>query len=108
MIERYSSHAISHSLVRWVTLITVANFGLSTFWRSYFEIVGHGRLGKGMALWSILSSFLLPIYVGFEILWMRKKGDQKKALYIDAGLVAVWLLVFWSSAAFAFGHYVPF
>jgi hypothetical protein len=69
----------------------------------YLRAVGAGTLGDVTGAWFVLSTLLLPIFVGFECWWMRNAA-QSRALLIDAVFVIAWIAVFWGSIVFAFGH----
>src|SRR5436309_3460352 len=107
MTER--AQQFSHVLVRIIATITLAYFGMGAisdkYYPAYSHAIANSRLGMMMGTWCIAASLLLPLYVGFEGWWMRKRKVVDGALWIDAALAIACFLTFLGVVLYAFGHY---
>jgi hypothetical protein len=92
-------------VVRLIAGITLANFVAAITSPAYSHLVANGWLGKIVAVWSIACPLLLPLFVGFEVWWMRKKKDESKALWVDAALAVACFLLFCAMLFYALGHH---
>src|ERR1700720_4021966 len=101
MSER--ARGISHSLVRSSAVITIVIFVFPMVYPAFSHLIANGWLGKIVAVWSIACPLLLPLFVGFEVWWMRKKKDETKALWVDAALAVACFLLFWILIFYALG-----
>ena len=97
---------ISHSsIVRLIAVANLAQLGAMAF-LPYFHLVYGGWLGKAIFSWFLSSSFLLPMFVVFEALWMRRCAESR-SVWIDAIFAIVWFLIFWGTVVYGFTHYSP-
>jgi hypothetical protein len=101
-------YRVSHLLVRLIAFANIAHL-LLTFQPSYFR--AKINLFNGIDIyWMLASSFLLPLYVGFETWWMfRAKPSQKRSLLIDWLVAVLWFAIWWAVALHSlFLHYPMF
>lgn len=108
MIGSTAGHKFSHALVRLIAGVNLADFLLSELSPKYSHALANGPHGRSTTFLWIATSLLLPIYVGFEIWWMRRTTGEAKALLIDGALAVACLLTFIGGLAYAFTHVVPF
>jgi hypothetical protein len=85
----------SHLAVRTVTLLTMADFVLVMSNAPYYSQTITTLFRMLTSYWYVVSSVALPIYVGFEVWWMRKAKVENRPLWIDATLVFTWFVLFW-------------
>lgn len=95
----------SHLFVRLVSAIALANLALGAVSTSYFHLVTGVWLGRLAVAASMLSCFLLPLYVGFEVWWMRKSRSEVKALWVDVVFAVASFLFYWFIVLYAFNHH---
>jgi hypothetical protein len=103
---------VSHVIVRTVATLTLADLAITVIFDRYFpawsRALAHGSLGKVLTFWTMGTSLLLPLYVGFEAWWMRKCNAALRTLWIDAALAVACFLAYIGVVLYAFGHYVMF
>ncbi len=58
--------------------------------------------------WMLVSSFLLPLYVGFETWWMFRDPSQKRALVVDWTFAVIWFVMWWGEVLYALYKYYPY
>ena len=93
MTERSLSCTLSHVLVRLTATLNLLHFGAAEFSHQYFQAVGHGWRGELAVKWALVSSLLLPVVVAIEAFTPRA-NHGRRAVWIDAAFVLLWLLVF--------------
>src|SRR5262245_3564929 len=84
-------------MVRLAAILNLAEFALEASIPRLARAVTNGPIGGAAAVWMVLSSFLLPVCVGLEAVWMQKRGMETTSLRIDAVLAVSWFIVFWIS-----------
>jgi hypothetical protein len=100
-------YRLSHLVVRIVTIVNIAHL-LMLGYQPYFRAANH-LLGWIDFKWMMVSSFLLPLYVGFETWWMfRGEPSQKRALVIDWLLAVGWFVIWWTEVLYSLYRYYPF
>jgi hypothetical protein len=107
MTKQTLSHALSHLFFRFITLLCLFQFLLESVSPRYFHAVAR-RFGAIATVSWIIVCLVSPLYVGFEILWMRKTEGQAKALWIDGALAAACFLTLWALIIYSWGRNVPF
>ena len=107
-IERNSTRRLSHISVRFLAAINIANAAIEILSPRYAHAVANGTFAVVLVRWLILSSFLLPVWVGFEFFWMWEFADEWRSLWIDATFAFSWFLTFWLTIGYAFTHRVLF
>jgi hypothetical protein len=99
-------YRLSHLLVRLVATVNIAHLLLLAY-RPYFR-AANNFLGWMDIKWMMASSFLLPLYVGFETWWMfRVEPSQKRALLIDWAFAVIWFVLWWGLALYSLYLYYP-
>jgi len=100
------SYRLSHLGVRLVAAVNIAHLLLLTY-RPYFQVVTN-QVWWIDEKWMMTSSFLLPLYVGFETWWMfRAEPSQRKPLLIDWAFAVVWFALWWGSVLYSLYLYYP-
>jgi hypothetical protein len=90
------TYRLSHLAVRVIAGINIVDLFLS-FYPPYFHAENRLFPQGGEVYWRLASSFLLPLYVGFEEWWMfRAEPPQRKALLIDWLLALLWFVIWWT------------
>ena len=56
-------------------------------------MLANSSLGRGLTFWAIVTSLLLPLFVGLEAWFMRRDELKSRALRIDATLAIRLLLL---------------
>ena len=100
--------SISHRFVRAVATITLADFAMSACFPGYSRATARGWPGIVLTFWGIGMSLLLPLFVGFEVWWMRKSKTAAKGLWIDGLLAMACFLSLVAIVLYAWGHYAMF
>jgi hypothetical protein len=90
-------------LVRVLAVANLVHF-VAMSYPPYFRSVAGGAFGDAVGTWFVVSTLLLPIFVGLECWWMRKDSESR-ALALDWILVIAWIAVFWGAAVYGLGHY---
>ena len=110
MAERWIR--LSHIVVRIAATVALAYLGIAFISDRYYPAFSHGlansRLGTILVFFTMAASLLLPLLVGVETLWMRKRKVESKALRIDAVLAIACFLFYIGVVLYAFGHYAMF
>jgi len=57
-----------------------------------------------VALWFVVTSIALPVFVVVESTWIQDDRIRLKAVRIDAVFAIAWFLVFWICMLYAFAH----
>lgn len=96
---------LSHLMLRLLVIVNLADLIFGTFYPEYFHVINQFLPGKAVIIWLATSTFLLPLYVGLEVWWMRSIKSEVRELLIDAALVIVWFLTFWGFILYAWTHY---
>ena len=103
---------VSHSMVRIVATITLADLGmmvgLDVWYPERSHALANTWVGSVLIYWTMAASLLLPLYVGLEGWWMLSSKVAFKALWIDAALATACFLLCIGFILFAFHHYVMF
>ncbi len=107
-----SAMRVSHRVVRIIATITLADLGMGVACLKYPSTlcyaVANGWPSTMMTFWTIVTSLLLPLYVGLEGWLMRKNQGIGRALWIDATLALACLVLLCGGTLYAFRHYVMF
>lgn len=99
-------YRLSHLAVRLIAAVNVTHLLLLGY-QPYFRAANH-FLGWIDIKWMVASSFLLPLYVGFETWWMfGLEPSQKKPLIIDWVLAIIWLIMWWGFVLYSLYLYFP-
>ena len=99
-------YRLSHLAVRLIAAVNIAHLLLLGY-RPYFRAVTN-HFGWIDEKWMMVSSFLLPLYVGFETWWMfRAELSQKRALLIDWAFAVIWFVLWWGSVLYSLYLYFP-
>ena len=97
---------LSHLILRLLVTVNVAHLLLLGY-QPYFRAVGN-FVGWVDVKWMMVSSFLLPLYVGFETWWMfRVEPSEKRALLIDWAFAVIWFVSWWGIALYSLYLYYP-
>ena len=99
-------YRLSHLAVRLIVAVNIAHLLLLTY-RPYFRAVTN-HVGWIDEKWMMVSSFLLPLYVGVETWWMfRAEPSQKKPLLINWAVAVIWFVLWWGSVLYSLYRYYP-
>lgn len=94
--KSHLKYRLSHWAVRVIVTINIAHLLLS-FYPPYFRRKLHFFPQSGDVQWMLVSSLLIPLYVGLETWWMyRAEPAQKRALAIDWLLAVLWFVMLWA------------
>jgi hypothetical protein len=105
MAEQFPKYRLSHFVVRLVASINFAHL-LLMYYKPYFRAVRNIFRQGGDVYSMMISSLLLPLYIGFETWWMfRAKPSQTRALVIDWAVAVLWFVVLWGIVIYARTHY---
>jgi hypothetical protein len=107
-IERSPARKLSHVSVRLLAAINLADAAIEMVSPRYAHAVANGPLADVLVRWLIVSSFLLPVWVVFELFWMWEFEDEWRSLWIDAAFAFSWFLTFWLTIGYTFTHRVLF
>jgi len=100
-------YRLAHLVVRIITIVNIAHL-LMLGYQPYFRAANH-LLGWIDLKWMLVSSLLLPLYVGFETWWMFGAApSQKRALVIDWVLAGLWFVIWWTEVLYSLYRYYPF
>jgi hypothetical protein len=95
---------VSQTVFRVVVAATLSDLIPSIFWQKYSHWIANIR-GSEIITWSMIAlSFLLPLFVLVEALFLRHDKITIKGIWIDALLAAAYFLLFWGSVLYAFTH----
>src|SRR5438876_10389742 len=105
MVEQFRKYWLSHFIVRFIVAINFAHL-LLMYYQPYFRAVRNIFRQGGDVYSMMISSLLLPVYVGFETWWMfQAKPSLTRAVAIDWALVVLWFAILWGIVAYARTHY---
>lgn len=102
-------YKLSHIIVRVVAATCLIHFLLAGYSRTYYSATKANDPDVSLILLTLLmaSTFILPLYVLFEALWMHgARHGRHGHLLIDAVFAAVWFLTFWGLLFYAITHTV--
>jgi hypothetical protein len=103
---------LSHVVVRIISTINIVFLGFSAVCTRYFPSLDHAMvndpLGIIMLFWTMITSLLLPLCVGFEAWWTLKLKLKSNALAIDAALTLMCFALLLGMALYGFTHYAMF
>lgn len=101
---------LSHVLVRTIAATNIAYLGFGLVCDRYFSGLGHVIVnsppGRIMLFWTMVTTLLLPVYVGFEAWWTLRLKLKSKGLSIDATLAVICFALFLGMALYGFTHYM--
>jgi hypothetical protein len=105
MVEQSRKYWLSHLIVRLVVGLNFAHL-LLMYYHPYFRAARNIFHRGGDVYAMMISSLLLPLYVGFETWWMfEAKPSQTRALIIDWAAIVVWFVLLWGIVVYARTHY---
>ncbi len=105
MVDHTRKFIISHLIVRLIAAINIAHLVVETLYPVYYRMLRQTNLSDAILEWYVISSLLLPLYVGFEAWWMlRKSRLEIKSLIIDTAFVILWFITLWGGALYVFTH----
>jgi hypothetical protein len=103
---------VSHTAVRLIATVTLTYLGVGVITARYYPAYSHtlsnSGLGEILTLWAIVTSLLLPFYVGFEAWWTRKSNTAQQGIWIDTVLAAACFLFLWGIALYTWTHHATF
>jgi hypothetical protein len=99
-------YRISHLALRLIATVNIAHLFFATISQNYF-LAAKRFFHSADVTWMIVSSIVLPLYVLFEIWWMRGTGPspaKRKELLLDTGISVVWFLICWGFVLYSWTH----
>lgn len=104
---------MSHIMVRIIASITLACFAVvvisDRYYPQYSHALANSGFGKIVCGWTIATSLLLPLYVGFEGWWFRKMRESIGGdLALDAMLAIACFASLIVIALYELTHYAMF
>jgi hypothetical protein len=101
-------YRLSHFAVRVIAIINIVHLLLSyypPYFRGKFRFLPH----SGDIQWMLVSSLLVPMYVGLETWWMYGVNpSQKRSLLIDWFMAGLWFVLWWAVVLRGIYRYYPF
>jgi hypothetical protein len=100
---------VSRIVVRILSSVTLGVLSLSLILDRYFasasRSLANSRVGTLAIIWTAVTAFLLPAYVGVEVWWAGRLGIERSGLWIDALLAFACLVFFAAVSLYSLTHY---
>jgi len=102
---------LAHVLVRVVAILNLTHLLLLGY-QPYFQwadrFFGQFTTRWIDVKWMLVSSFLIPLYVGLETWWMFRDRLQKRALVVDWVIAVIWFATWWAEVLYSLYKYYPY
>src|SRR3712207_6583784 len=95
MADSILKFKLSHLLIRLIALANLFHFLVGTYSRTYYEATRFDSDVDIIVLfWLFASSFILILWVGLEVLWLRTANvllpGERKSIAIDGLFALIW------------------
>lgn len=98
----------SQLFVRSAAVVNLIDLSLEVAFPQYARLVANGPFGSIVILWLPFSALLLPLLVGLEVWWIKKRQLEARSVRIEAVLAVSWFLAFWIRMLYVITHNVLF
>jgi hypothetical protein len=108
-MEATLKYKLSHIFLRVLAAACLLHFLLAEYSQTYYSATNATDPDVRLILLTLLmaSTFILPLYVIFEALWMRGEWrGRRRHLLIDAAFAAAWFFTFWGLLFYTVTHTV--